>query len=208
MGISERKNRAKQELRQTILDAATQLFIADGYDKTTIRNIAEAIEYSPATIYLHFKDKDQLLFAIHEVAFTKFFEFMAPCLLIIDTRSRLLQMGHSYIQFAFDNPELYGLMFIDNAPMSCLQETDDAWVCGQKAHYLLRDTMDQYLGPMGYSQQDVDLYTMSIWAYIHGITALAIRDRFCVIKEINVDLQDMMQASLQLMLNNLLPHGK
>lgn len=205
MGISERKIRAKVELRQIIIDAALKIFVAEGYEKTSIRNIADSIEYSPGTIYLHFKDKDELLFAVHEVAFTKFFEEMAPVLLISDTRERILQMGNIYIQFAFANPELYGLMFIDKAPMNCLQETDGAWICGNNLHNLLKSTMVEIGKEQHLSEMEIDSYTLSIWSYVHGLTSLAIRDRLCTISSKVFDLDQMIQHSMELMLDKLLP---
>ena len=69
MAIKERKEREKQDMRNLIIESATQLFLKQGYDKTSIRSIAEDIEYSPATIYLYFKDKDEIFYVIHENAF-------------------------------------------------------------------------------------------------------------------------------------------
>ncbi len=69
MGITERKEREKQEKRTLILEAATKMFLEDGFDKTSLRNIADKIEYSPATIYLYFKDKNELFYAIQEKGF-------------------------------------------------------------------------------------------------------------------------------------------
>ena len=60
MGISERKEREKLEMRRKIVDVAKDLFIHEGFEKTSIRQIAEKIEYSPATIYLYFKDKTEI----------------------------------------------------------------------------------------------------------------------------------------------------
>ena len=74
MGIVERKEREKEDMRRLILNAARKLFLEQGYEKTSIRNIADAIEYSPATIYLYYKDKNELLFALHEEAFLKLME--------------------------------------------------------------------------------------------------------------------------------------
>ena len=58
MGVKERKERDREEMRETILKSAHQLFVDKGFEDVSIRNIAEAIEYSPATIYLYFKDKN------------------------------------------------------------------------------------------------------------------------------------------------------
>lgn len=52
MGIEDRKQREREQMRSLILEAAKQLFIEKGVEQTSMRAIAEAIEYSPATIYL------------------------------------------------------------------------------------------------------------------------------------------------------------
>ena len=57
MGIKERKLKHKEDLKQSILDAAKKLFLTDGYGATSIRKIAAEIEFSPTTIYLYYKDK-------------------------------------------------------------------------------------------------------------------------------------------------------
>ena len=55
MGVKERKDRQKTEMREAILSAALKLFSDDGYDNVTMRKIADEIEYSVGTIYLYFK---------------------------------------------------------------------------------------------------------------------------------------------------------
>ena len=69
MTIATRKERQKEELRTKILEVAKALFIERGFEETSIRNIAERIEYSPTTIYLHFKDKDDIFYALHQEGF-------------------------------------------------------------------------------------------------------------------------------------------
>src|SRR5215203_1044247 len=71
MGTKDRRIREKQDLRQEILDAARDLFVSEGYQAVSMRKIADKIEYSPATIYLHFRDKDELLDCLLEEAFAK-----------------------------------------------------------------------------------------------------------------------------------------
>ena len=71
MGILESKERDRVEMRERIIDVAIEMFVKEGYEKTSIRNIAEKIEYSPATIYLYYKDKDELLYDVQAQAFEK-----------------------------------------------------------------------------------------------------------------------------------------
>src|SRR5215203_4306810 len=69
MASRERRERAKENLREEILDAARELFVTEGYSQVSMRKIAEKIEYSPTTIYLYFKDKSDLLHQICEQSF-------------------------------------------------------------------------------------------------------------------------------------------
>ena len=66
MGIPERKERAREDLRKRILAAAEELFVREGYEKVSMRKIARRIEYSPTTIYHHFKDKAELFACLLE----------------------------------------------------------------------------------------------------------------------------------------------
>jgi len=65
MGIEERKEREKEQRRQQIMDAAKKVFSSNGFGGATIENIAEEAELSPATIYLYFKNKDELFASLN-----------------------------------------------------------------------------------------------------------------------------------------------
>ena len=54
---ARRRARERQQIRDRILDAARELFAAEGYDAVTMRRVAERIEYTPPVIYQHFSDK-------------------------------------------------------------------------------------------------------------------------------------------------------
>ncbi|MCU0448183.1 MAG: TetR/AcrR family transcriptional regulator, partial [Microscillaceae bacterium] len=130
MAIKERKEREKQEMRERILEVAKQMFLKDGYDKTSIRNIADKIEYSPGTIYQYFEDKDEIFFIIHQQGFDQLFAMMAQVNEIPNPLERLKTLGKVYMQFAIENPELYDLMFIMRAPMNNLLEKKKEWERG------------------------------------------------------------------------------
>lgn len=68
MSITDRKQREKEARRNLIMDRASVLFYQKGYGNTSLEEIAEAVEISKATIYLHFKSKDDLYYQIVEPA--------------------------------------------------------------------------------------------------------------------------------------------
>ncbi len=71
MSIQERKQREKEALRNKIIQAASELVSAEGHEHVSIRKIARAVEYSPRTIYLYFRDKEHLLQEVVEAGFER-----------------------------------------------------------------------------------------------------------------------------------------
>ena len=66
MGITERREREKERRRNEIIDAAEKVFFAKGLDNATMDDVAEQAELSKGTLYLYFKNKEELYLAINE----------------------------------------------------------------------------------------------------------------------------------------------
>lgn len=62
--VTERSS-AEPSMRERILDVALDLFIANGYDGTSLREIAEQLGVTKAALYYHFESKDDILMALH-----------------------------------------------------------------------------------------------------------------------------------------------
>lgn len=183
MGILERKEREREEMRRLIVDGARHLFVANGYEKVSIRNIAEAIEYSPATIYLYFKDKNEILYAVHSQAFGKMMEDFRPIFAIDDPFERLVEMGRRYMLFAVENPELFDIMFIVVAPMETLECREDIWSEGRIAFNMLVQVVQDCIKAGIFKVDDAEVAAMMIWSNIHGYTALFLRKRMMMFPE-------------------------
>lgn len=196
MGISERKERDKQEMRSRILKAATKMFLEDGYDKTSLRNIAEKIEYSPATIYLYFKDKDELLYEIQKEAFEKLDKEFQAKAIAKDPLERLRQICRSYVHFGHHNPELYDLMFIIRAPMNVIHE-EEKWDNGADAFCFLVQALTECIEQKKIRYTDVMIAALSVWSMGHGLVSLNVRCRFKVMDMSDKDVADAIDLSIE-----------
>jgi AcrR family transcriptional regulator len=176
MTIAERKQREKEEMRIVILDAARKVFLEKGYNQASIRNIAEEMEYSPGTIYLYFKDKDEIFHALHEEGFRRMLEKMQPLEHVPDPFERLKAMGRVYLEFARNNKDVYDLMFIIQAPIDHEKETEK-WQMGQRTLDYLKDVIRQCQKKGYFKNQDVEYLSFAIWSTVHGMAALYCRDR-------------------------------
>ncbi|NPT59005.1 TetR/AcrR family transcriptional regulator [Paraburkholderia elongata] len=114
MGIVERKSRQKQALRERILDAARRIVMRDGFAALSMRKIAEAIEYSPATLYLHFASRDEIAQALCAEGYAQLLETFVPLVQIADPAERLKALGRAYVAFGVAHPETYRLIFMED----------------------------------------------------------------------------------------------
>jgi AcrR family transcriptional regulator len=93
-----RREQEKEELRQTIPKAAGTLFLERGYDRFSIRHLAEQIGYSAATLYLYFRDKVDLLFTVVDEGFARFERQLAEAARSHeDPWERLNALGEAYV---------------------------------------------------------------------------------------------------------------
>jgi AcrR family transcriptional regulator len=185
MTISHRKERQKEELRTKILQSAKELFMEKGYDDTSIRNIAERIEYSPTTIYLYFKDKDDIFHALHSEGFTLLNQYFKPLAHVADPFERLKAISKAYVTFAMENGEFYDLMFIIRSPMKSLDKEDPNWEEGNRAFGFLQGTIMECQNKGYFKGLDPEIFAFTTWSMVHGICSLEIRNRCSVVSELN-----------------------
>jgi AcrR family transcriptional regulator len=172
MGINERKNREHKQMEKIILDAAMKLFLAKGYKNVTIRGIAKEIEYSPATIYLYYKDKDDIFWALQRRAFGKFIKAQLSVQSIKNPLDRLKAHGKVYIDFAAENSQYYDLMFIFEIP-NCPPPKDEQEE--NLSYDILRRNVKECIDAGLISAKDVEVVSFAMWAYVHGICSLMIK---------------------------------
>lgn len=182
MGSVERKEREKKEMRDLILKAALKLIIEEGYDDLSIRKIANKIEYSPGTIYLYFKDKDDIFFELHNKGFSEFYERQLSVQNIEDPVQRLIAHGNAYIDFALENPEYYDLMFIIRAPLKNIKRFED-WELGNRTYNLLKKNISEVQEVGKFKGENLEVVAFSLWSYVHGISSLCVRDRLKTIPD-------------------------
>ena len=115
MGIKERQERERESIRAAILEAARDLFVAEGYRNVSIRKIAERIEYSPAAIYSYFESKDDIFFALAEEGFRLLYAMGQSATVGPDPLSRLKAQLRGFYGFSAEHQELFALMFLDRS---------------------------------------------------------------------------------------------
>jgi AcrR family transcriptional regulator len=172
MGVKERRERERTEVRERILDAALEVFGTEGADGLTMRALADAIEYSPPVIYGHFRDKDAI---IRELCYRQLREMARQFAAFgaLDPIERLRRIGYSYVDFAIEHPSHFRFMFLTVHPLP-----DDAQVAKddpeKNAYAFLRQTARDGLaaGLFRPEYTDAEEIAQLCWASAHGAVAL------------------------------------
>ena len=172
--IRHRQVQEKQALRQTILAAAGELFLEQGYERFSLRKVAERIGYSPTTIYLYFHNKDDLLFTVVDEGFVRFGQQLAAAAESQeDPWERIIALGRAYITFALQNPVYYQLMFLqrtDFLTQRAVGESQPRIASFQMLQQAVQQAIDAGVLRPG----DVESYSDVLWALVHGMVSLAI----------------------------------
>ncbi len=172
MGTAERKERHKEDLKKDILTAAKELFTEKGFEATSIRAIAEKIEYSPATIYLYYKDKNEIVHALHQDGFALLIQHFSVINTIASPFERLKALGKAYMQFAFEHPDVYQLIFIMKEPMEHVAKHEDEWHEGDQAFTLLLKTVEACQQDGYFKGFEPIGLSFVIWSTMHGLCTL------------------------------------
>jgi AcrR family transcriptional regulator len=173
MGVKERRQREKENLRHVILDAAREMFAEEGYASVSMRKIADKIEYSPTTIYLYFKDKNDLLRQICDETFAKLGRKFQAMSKKHDSNLEGLREGlRIYVEFGLKHPKHYEVTFMLPLTVDLGDEFEGS--LGQRAFEYLRVGVENCMASGEIKKGDVDLISQTLWAGIHGITSLLI----------------------------------
>ena len=176
MSIQERKLREKQEKRQMILKAAMELLINEGFDNVSTRKIASKIDYSSATIYTYFKDKDAILYELHIIGFDLLYKKQLSIQNISDPLERLCQHGKEYLEFSMEYPEYYEIMFLIRIPSLDFQNSP-VWEQGERSYKILKKNVAECKKAGYFKNRESEEVTLTLWSVCHGMVSLYSRRR-------------------------------
>lgn len=173
MGIAERKERQRAELRERILGAARDIVVREGFSALSMRKIADAIEYAPATLYLHFESRDDIARELSVRGFQELLDFFAPTAGIEEPLERLAAIARAYVRFGLEHPETYRLIFMEDPKLNTALFREGQDDLGSRAFEHLVRPLEE-LKARGRLAKEADSRKLAevLWAGVHGIVSL------------------------------------
>ncbi|HEX2609255.1 MAG TPA: TetR/AcrR family transcriptional regulator [Flavisolibacter sp.] len=170
MGICDRKQRQKEAIRSSILEASWSLVQKEGWQSLSIRKIAEAIDYSVPVIYDHFENKEALLLEFTRHGFQKLNEVLTHAIQShSDPEEQIEAVAYAYWQFAFTHKEYYQLMY-GLGMQSCEMVRSIPEV--QQFTQLLLESMKRLIDNAGNKEAHAFLKLQTFWSTLHGLISI------------------------------------
>src|SRR5271155_5413829 len=177
--ITERRGEAKERRRGEIFDAAEALYIKKGWDALTVDQVARSARLSRALVYVYFRDKEELLFAIGERAMRllrdRFLETIAAHSLGMD---QVEAIGQAYMAYAHEYPHYFDFCSRFHAHSVALDPGSHEGACrlaGDEAIGAVVQAIEAGIrdGSIRPDVGDPRLLAMTLWAFTHGVIQLA-----------------------------------
>ena len=162
---------AGADTRAELLAAAVRLLAEHDVDGFSLRQVAEAAGYAPPTVYLHFADKDDLLFQAALEGFATFGQALTRAAAgETDPIARIEAVGRAYVAFGLSHPVQYRLMFLRRGDMILRAGPDCPAVID--GFGVLLDAVEAAMATGQLERAPVPDVANWLWAWTHGVVAL------------------------------------
>ena len=171
---SARRQQQKVEVRQALLEAASELFLEGGLEKFSLRGVAERVGYSATTVYLYFDNKDDLLFSVSLEGFEQFGQALKHAYDTADDPiARISAIGHAYVTFGVAHPAHYRLMFMERGEFMLKENPNDCKPTIDSFNILVQAVHEAHAAGVINTDKPMSL-VYTLWAAVHGLVALTL----------------------------------
>src|ERR1700736_3618403 len=177
--ITERRGEEKERRRAEILDAAEALYAKKGWDALTVDQVARSARLSRALVYVYFRDKEELLFAIGERAMRLLRDrFIAAAAEHERGMDKVEAIGRAYMAYAYEFPHYFDFCSRFQAHSVSIDPGSHEGACGivgDEAIVVVVQAIEVGLRD-GSIRPDIGepvLLATTLWAFTHGIIQVA-----------------------------------
>ena len=168
----DRRAKRKELLRQKILDVSREILLSQGFAALTMRRVAEAIDYAPASIYLHFESREQIAQELCFVGLKRIYERLNT-VTGKDPVTRLSGYARAYLEYAQSDPEMYRLIFMADPQLTkaVFSHREAGGAGGATMALIVTAFAELQSRQKKTSPRPVELAEM-LWAGLHGLASL------------------------------------
>lgn len=212
VGILERKEREREKRKNDIVDAAERVFFNKGHENATMDDVAEEAELSKGTLYLYFKNKEELYLAIHlrghkilQALFEKAFQSYEKGL------DKTKAIGRAYVEFYKKYPNYFNaLIYYESREIDFKDNNSVAMECLMEGQNTLKMLINAILTGIGDKsiRQNIDPVktALSLWGQTTGIVQIAkLKEDIVISPHFSLSADEVIEYSFELISHSLKP---
>jgi len=173
MGSIERRQREKEQRRQHILNAARKLLLKKGIAATSMNQIARNAELSVGTLYLYFKNKEELYATLQEEGLDMLYDKIQQSRLLGNTpEEKLKEMANAYRDFSIEHKNYFDIInYFLTSPEIVFSPGFKSRIDehGNRIINLIEEVMRNKIDPKIKSDMDVRRASLVYWSNLHGM---------------------------------------
>jgi len=183
----------EKPLRERILDASRSLLLEEGYRGFSLRRVAGRVGVTATSIYLHFKNKDDLIHALIDESIQRLNEQLEKTASeVSDPVDRLEALARTYVQFGLDHPREYRIIYFvssDEMARYPKQKFREA----RKGYEILIRTIEEGVGKGLMKEDDPRTASYTFWAQLHGVMSVVLTRRL----DIRIDRDEFIEQAIK-----------
>lgn len=172
--MARRSDHSREEIKELALNATEEIVAEAGFQALSARKVASAIGYTVGTIYLVFKNLDDLIMQVNARTLETLFKEVSVHQSKNNQKENLVQFGRAYYDFAQKNPHLWSLIFEHHVAGGGDINPD----LGERIQTLF-DLVESEIQSLNVKKEKAEIHaaSLALWSGVHGITILAITDK-------------------------------
>jgi AcrR family transcriptional regulator len=210
VGIVERKEREKEQRKNDIVDAAERVFFKKGHENATMDDVAEEAELSKGTLYLYFKNKEELYLAIHLRGNKILHDFFVSAVKNANTGiEKTRAIGNAYVEFFKKHPDYFNAMlYFESREIDFEDQESVAAECLIEGKATLEILIESIIigTKDGTIRPDIDPIkaALNLWGQTTGVLQTAsLKERMILMKNFNLTAQDVIDYCFDLIYHSL-----
>lgn len=203
--MARRKKQPQSIHRKNISEMAEKLFIEKGIENTSMNDIAKESGYSKASLYVYFKDKEELIAVLVLESMEKLYEYLSKAVNAQgDFYHRYLEVCKALFQYHSEYP-LYSQMALMNINIDFegtefLPEEKETFQVGEKINELLWTFFQEGM-ELEVIKRDINIKqtTFSMWGMLTGVIQLSFNKKEYIAQMIHMQQKEFLERSFMLL---------
>lgn len=201
--MGRRNDHTRIQLKDMAITAAENILINEGYAALTTRRVAKDIGYTVGSLYMIFRNMDELVLTINARTLTALYELIEVNIKHLKTNTPTLvlyEIARSYVLFSNENKERWQAVFMHHVSDESL--LDDAYY----VHILrLFELISRYLSALcpGHSDIEIETLARALWGGVHGIVSLSLDNKLNMGAKFKKNTQEVVQLLVSTTLKGL-----